>query len=367
MVLRLPRAITGSAHDPPVRKPVRDLGRRRNRNGTKAMPVEFKDYYAILGVPEDASEEEIKKAFRKLARQYHPDVATDKKAAEERFKEINEAYEVLSDPEKRKRYDALRAHGRAGEPFMPPPGWESRSWTSPDGRSHFEVHFGGTGFSDFFERYFGGGRFRGFEPWMEEEWVGDTFAERTASRRGADIEGDILVTLDEVFRGSVRTVSLQRVHPATGQTETHTFKVRIPPGVQEGQMIRVPGKGAEGVGGGPPGDLYLRVRLAAHPDFRVRGLDLYHDLTLTPWEAVLGTTVTIPLPDGPVTIRVPPGSSSGRQLRVRSRGLPGPGGRRGDLYAVVNIAVPEPHELTAEERRLWEQLRECSRFEPRVH
>jgi len=333
------------------------------------MPVEFKDYYAILGVPENASEEEIKKAFRKLARQYHPDVATDKKAAEEKFKEINEAYEVLSDPEKRRRYDALRAYGgRAGEPFTTPPGWESRGWTSPDGTSHFEFHFGGTGFSDFFERYFGGGRFHGFEPWMEEELgaAGEGFADRMFSRRGADIEGDILVTLDEVFHGSVRTVTLPRVNPRTGQTETHTFKVRIPPGVQEGQRIRVPGKGGEGQAGGPPGDLYLRVRLAAHPDFRVRGADLYYDLALAPWEAVLGCQVAIPLPDGSVTIRVPPGSGSGRQLRVRGRGLPkGSSGERGDLYAVIHVQVPDPATLTPEERRLWERLRDISRFQPR--
>ncbi|MCS7091094.1 MAG: J domain-containing protein [Verrucomicrobiota bacterium] len=327
------------------------------------MAVEFKDYYAILGVPEDATEEDIKKAFRKLARQYHPDVATDKKVAEEKFKEINEAYEVLSDPQKRKRYDALRVHGRAGEPFTPPP-WEPSSWTRPDGRAHFEFHFGGTGFSDFFERYFGGGHFRGFDSWIEEELEADAGG-RPFSGRGADIEGDLLVTLDEVFHGSVRTISVQRVNPLTGQTQTDTFKVRIPPGVREGQMIRVPGKGAESKGGGAPGDLYLRVRFAAHPEFRVRGADLYYELALAPWEAVLGCTVNIPVPDGPVTIRVPPGTSSGRQLRVQGKGLPQAGDTRGDLYAVVTIAVPEPHELTLQERNLWEQLRKIARFQPR--
>lgn len=332
------------------------------------MPVEFKDYYAILGVPRDASEEEIKKAFRKLARQYHPDVAKDKKAAEEKFKEINEAYEVLSDPEKRRRYDALGSHWRQGEAFTPPPGWEHRAWTSPDGAQHFEFHFGGTGFSDFFERFFGGGRFRDLGVFMEEgPGSGAEFVERGFARRGADVEGDILVTLDEVFHGSVRTVSLQRVNARTGESETHSFKVRIPPGVQEGQIIRIPGKGGEGWGGGPPGDLYLRVRMAAHPDFRVRGSDLYYDLPLAPWEAVLGCTVTIPLPDGPVTIRVPPGTNSGQQLRVRGRGLPqGSSGARGDLYAVVTVQVPEAAELTPQERELWERLRQISRFQPRA-
>lgn len=336
------------------------------------MPVEFKDYYAILGVPRDASEEDIKKAFRKLARQYHPDVARDKKAAEEKFKEINEAYEVLSDPAKRKKYDTLGAQWQTGAGFEPPPGWESARgarWASPDGTQAFEFHFGGTGFSDFFEQFFGRG---GLDDLLRQARAGrgagvssrEDFAETAAAgRRGQDIEGDLLVTLEEAFHGAVRSLSLQKTDPRTGRTETHTFKVRIPAGVQDGQTIRVPGKGGEGVGGGPPGDLYLHVRLAAHPWFRARGSDLYYDLDLAPWEAVLGATVEIPTLDGQVTVRIPPGTSSGRQLRVRGRGLPRGTGDRGDLYVVVTIEVPD--HLSAEERHLWEQLRRASHFNPR--
>jgi len=328
------------------------------------MPVEFKDYYATLGVPRDASNEEIKKAFRKLARQYHPDVAKDKKTAEEKFKEINEAYEVLGDPPKRKKYDELGANWKEGAGFQPPPGWQDRAARSSDGAQTYEFHFGGTGFSDFFERFFGGsGRF-GF-PSGEDGFDAQPFSQPRGPARGSDIEGDILVTLDEVMNGSVRTISLQRVNPTTGQTETHNFKVRIPAGVQEGQTIRIPGKGEEGSDGGTPGDLYLRVRLAAHPDFRVRGADLYYELDVSPWEAVLGTTVSVPTLEGRVNVRIPPATNNSQQLRVRGRGLPKgqSGGEGGDLYAVVNVQLPR--QLSDEERALWEKLSSVSRFNPR--
>jgi curved DNA-binding protein len=327
------------------------------------MPVEFKDYYATLGVPRDASDEDIKKAFRKLARQYHPDVAKDKKAAEEKFKEINEAYEVLGDPQRRRKYDQLGARWKEGADFEPPPGWQAHAGRDPGGAQTYEFHFGGTGFSDFFERFFGrGGRF-GF-PFAADGFDAEQVRQPPGPARGSDIEGDILVTLDEVMNGSVRAISLQRANPSSGQTETHNFKVRIPPGVQEGQTIRVPGKGEEGAGGAGPGDLYLRVRLAAHPEFRARGADLYYDLDLAPWEAVLGTTVSVPTLDGRVNVRIPPGTNNGRQLRVRDRGLPqGQQGGRGDFYVVVNIQLP--HKLNDEERALWEKLGRVSRFNPR--
>ena len=328
------------------------------------MPVEFKDYYATLGVPRDASDVDIKKAFRKLARQYHPDVAKDKKTAEEKFKEINEAYEVLGDPQKRKKYDQLGARWTEGADFEPPPGWSGGAGRSPDGARTYEFHFGGTGFSDFFEQFFGrGGRF-GF-PFAEEGFNGEQFGPPPGPARGSDIEGDILVTLDEVMNGSVRAISFQRSSPRAGQTEAHNFKVRIPPGVQEGQTIRVPGKGEEGANGASPGDLYLRVRYAAHPEFRARGADLYYDLDLAPWEAVLGTTVSVPTLDGRVNVRIPPGTNNSQQLRVRGRGLPKAqrGGERGDLYVAVNVQLPQ--QLSDEERALWEKLSRVSRFNPR--
>ncbi|HEY9173077.1 MAG TPA: J domain-containing protein [Verrucomicrobiae bacterium] len=337
------------------------------------MPVEFKDYYAILGVPRSATDTEIKKAFRKLAREYHPDVAKDKKIAEEKFKEINEAYEVLSDPAKRKKYDALGANWNRGGGFEPPPGWQQdrdTRWSGPDGSQHYEFHFGGTGFSDFFEQFFGGGRGGGFEDVLRQAAARGTgghaeFDGHTEpAQRGQDIEGDLLVTLEEALRGSVRSISLRRINPRSGQAETHTFKVRIPSGVQDGQTIRVPGQGGNGSREGLAGDLYLHVRLAAHPHFRPRGADLYHDLDLAPWEAVLGCTVEAPTLDGKVTVRIPPGTNNGQQLRVRGRGLPrGSGGERGDLYVVVNVEMPK--HISDEERAAWEQLARISKFNPR--
>ena len=326
------------------------------------MAVAFKDYYAALGVPRDATPEAIKSAFRKLARQYHPDVAKDKKTAEEKFKEINEAYEVLSDPEKRRKYDELGADWERG---VPPPAGGRAGWTRADGGGE-EFHFGGTGFSDFFEQFFGQGRrghaFNGrFGRGRGAEFAG---AEPEYAERGADVEGDILVTLDEVMHGSVRNLTLRRANPHTGESETETFKVRIPPGAQDARRIRVPSKGQPGIGDAPAGDLYLRVRIAAHPDFEIRGADLYYDLDLAPWEAVLGAQVVVPTLDGSIKLRVPAGTTSGQELRVRGRGLPrAKGGERGDFYAVVRVQTPA--EIGDAEKELWEKLRQASRFNPR--
>jgi curved DNA-binding protein len=324
------------------------------------MPVEFKDYYATLGVARAATEDEIKKAFRSLARRYHPDVAKDKKTAEEKFKEINEANEVLSDPVKRKKYDELGARWQEDGRPESPPGSQGRGARSAAGGQAPEFHFTGTGFSDFFEQFFGGGSRYGFESGGRDF---DTES-RAEERRGADVEGEILVTLAEVMQGTLRGISLRTVDPRTGQTETHTFQVRIPSGAMEGRRIRVPGKGEPGVGGAPAGDLYLRVRHAAHPDFRVRGADLYSDVDLAPWEAVLGTTIVARSFEGPIKVRIPPATNPGAQLRVRGHGLPkGRGGERGDLYIVANIQIPP--QLTEKEKSLWEELGRTSRFNPR--
>lgn len=325
------------------------------------MAAEFKDYYAILGVGRDASDEEIKKAFRKLARLYHPDVAKDKKTAEGKFKEINEANEVLSDPEKRKRYDELGAHWNDPVGAAPPRGGPGRTWQrGADGAERGEFHFGGTGFSDFFEQFFGRGG-RSASSFEEEPYGQDAPRQRS----GRDIEGDILITLDEVVNGSERTISLQRSDPYSGKTINQTFKVRIPPGAEVGRRIRVPGKGEEGIGGGSAGDLFLKVRVEAHPDFRVRGNDLVYDLDLAPWEAVLGTSVNVPTLSGRIKMQVPAGTTQGRQLRVRGQGLPRRGStERGDLYVVVSIQVPE--HISAEERDLWQKLSQTSSFNPRL-
>lgn len=323
------------------------------------MPLEFKDYYRVLGVDRNASDAEIRKAFRKLARQYHPDIAKDKHQAEIRFKEINEANEVLTDPVKRRKYDELGAN------------WNRPERQGPESESRFgsrhgegtEFHFDGTGFSDFFEEFFGrrGRPSGGFSPFgrMEDNEIkGESFAQR-----GQDIEGDLLVTLDEVMNGSLRMIRLQRTDPHTGQSTHQTLRVKVPPGVREGQLIRLSGKGQEGIGGGDPGHLYLHVTYAKHPDFRVRGADLYYDLELTPWEAVLGATVHIQTLDGIVSLKIPSGTVAERQIRLRGKGLPAGNGSRGDLYAIVSIQVPS--HLTSAQKILWEQLAAQSTFNPR--
>jgi curved DNA-binding protein len=318
------------------------------------MPVQYKDYYEILGVPRSASDAEIKKAFRKLAREYHPDVAKDKKRAEEKFKEVNEAYEVLGDPAKRKKYDELGANWKSGADFRPPPGWETFQGGQTfrgrgAGGQEFEFHFGGTGFSDFFEQLFGsmGRRRSGFSSFRN-------FEEQEFAERGRDVEGDILVTLEEAARGSIRTVTVRR----NSKTETH--QVRIPPGVTEGQRLRLAGRGEHGSGGGEAGDLYLRVRLAKHPDFEVNGHNLIYEAELAPWEAALGTELSIPTLDGRVNIKIPAGTQSGQKLRVRGRGL----GKNGDLFVVAKIVVPV--KMSDMEKKLWEQLKRESKFNPRI-
>jgi curved DNA-binding protein len=341
------------------------------------MPVKYKDYYEMLGVPRSASDAEIKKAFRKLAREYHPDVAKNKKGAEERFKEINEAYEVLSDPGKRKRYDELGPNWQAGAEFRPPPGWQSTQGfrgRAPGGEE-FEFQFGGTGFSDFFEQLFGraAGRSRG----------GVFTNDEPGPERGQDVEGDIMVTLEEAMRGSVRSISVRRgavcqtcggtgrrgrqVCPACGGAgqilKTETYQVKIPPGVTEGQRLRIPGRGEAGVSGGGAGDLYLRVRLAKHPDFQVDGHNLTYEAELAPWEAVLGANIQVPTLNGQVSIKIPPGTQNGQKLRVRGRGLPQRDGGSGDLLVMTRIEVPSS--VTESERRVWEQLARESGFNPR--
>jgi curved DNA-binding protein len=313
-------------------------------------------------VPRTASDDELKKTFRKLARQYHPDVARDKKKAEEKFKEINEAYEVLGDSAKRKKYDELGANWKSGADFRPPSGWEHFSGgQNSRGRSaaggDFETHFGGTGFSDFFEELFGARRRGGAGGFGRSP----NFSEEEFAERGRDIEGDILVTLEEAMRGSVRAVNIRHNVGRSVKTETH--QVKIPPGVTDGQKLRVAGRGETGAGGGAAGDLYLRVRLARHPDFEVEDHNLIYEAELAPWEAVLGANLSVPALDGRVNIKIPPGTQNGQKLRVRGRGLPGRSGARGDLIVVTRVAVPA--KVTDPEKKLWEQLARESKFSPR--
>jgi curved DNA-binding protein len=297
------------------------------------MPVASRDYYEVLGVPRDASTEEIRRAYRKLAREHHPDVNKEA-GAEERFKEIAEAYEVLGDAEKREQYDRMGAGWRTARNASSPP---------PGGFEDVRVRFGddaGFGdFSDLFESMFGGRGGAGF----------------ARTRRGADVEAELELSLEEAATGGHRWVRL---------ADGRSYEVTIPRGVRDGQRIRLAGEGAAGAGGGPLGDLFLRVRLRPHPRFRLEGDDLRTQLPVSPWEAALGATVELTTLDGTAQVKVPAGSSCGRRLRLRGEGMPRAGGNRGDLYAEVRIVVPK--KLTRAERKAFAQLAEASHFDPRA-
>lgn len=313
------------------------------------MAVKYKDYYDVLGVPRTASQEEIQKKYRRLARQYHPDVNKNQ-GAEEKLKEINEAYEVLKDPDKRKRYDTLGANWRAGQDFNPPPGWEN-----------VRVDFGqagrGGGFSDFFESLFGRGA-HGFD-------FGG-FGAAQADAVGQDQEAEIVVALEEAYRGATKSFALESTEPdgAGVRRAPRNYRVKIPPGIAEGAKIRLGGQGGRGSGRARAGDLYLRVRIAPHPVFKPQGHDLETEVWVTPWEAALGAKVAAPTLDGPVSITLPAGTQSGQRLRLRGKGLRKRGeNERGDLYARIQIAVPKA--LSETERQLFEELARQSPFKPR--
>ncbi len=349
------------------------------------MSVEFEDYYKVLTVDRGATQQEIQKAYRKLARKYHPDVSKEEDA-EEKFKKVNEAYEVLKDPETRKKYDQLGKNwknfqGPGG--FQPPPGWENMRVNM--GGGGFEDLFGGrgggagghAGFSDFFNIFFGGaapgaqpggfnfedlGGFGGAAP-----GAGRARAQ-ARPRKGRSHEATVRVSLSDVAGGAEREIALPvREQMPDGRVVQHTktYKVKIPAGTTDGTVIRLAGQGEPGAAGGQPGDLRLRVEIAPHPDFDVDGHDLYTDLYLAPWEAALGAKVPVKTLDGEVTLTIPQGSQSGSKLRLRGKGLPKKnGGKSGDLYARLLVRVPD--ELTDRERELYEALRDASEFDPRA-
>jgi len=333
------------------------------------MAVKFKDYYAILGVSRTATEDEIKKAFHKLARQFHPDLNPGDAAAEDKFKELNEAYEVLSDAEKRKRYDELGPNWQVGGDFTPPPGW-ARGRTGFGG---FDDRFAGEptgGFSDFFETLFGGSR---------GARAGPGFA-----MRGVDVEAALSLTLEDIQHGATRTFTLQTTercascggsgtqndqlcsvcHGAGVVRRPKTLSVHIPISVREGSVIRLAGQGEPGTGNAPAGDLYLRVHVMPHPVFAVVGDDdLQLELPVTPWEVALGAKVTVPTLNGSVEMTIPAGSQGGQRLRVRGKGMSRQGDGAGDLYVKLKIVVPS--QLSVDERELFEKLAATSGFRPR--
>lgn len=308
--------------------------------------MKYKDYYDILGVKRDTSDSDIKKAYRQLAHRYHPDVSKDP-GGEEKFKEIAEAYQTLKDPEKRAAYDQLGSH-RAGQDFRPPPDWEKQ---------------------------FAGARFSFDDIDLADLFAGIAGSRPRGSRSGSpaampgqDYEVTVHITLEEAYRGTLVDLDLGvpeydtegRLHRVA-----RTVKARIPKGATDGQKLRLAGKGGRGFNGGRDGDLYLNIVLHAHPLYRVRGHDIYIDLPLTPWEAALGATVEVPTLAGKVRLKVPPGTSAGKNLRIAKRGLPKPRGDEGDLYAVVQIVVPTV--LSERERALFRELAEASAFNPRGH
>ncbi|MDX2111725.1 MAG: J domain-containing protein [Verrucomicrobiota bacterium] len=328
------------------------------------MATGFKDYYKILGVTATASTEEIQKAFRKLARLYHPDVTKNKATGEAKFKEINEAYHVLRDPEQRKRYDELGANWQ-DQPYSPPQRRRAPTTGSPRTRRGASqsaddfYEYGGTGYSDFFESFFGnqGSGFKRHSPTVDSD--DDGFVER-----GEDFETDLVITLEEAVHGSQRTLTMR--HPGDGLAEdsTTSFQVRIPPGMREGMKIRVTGKGHPGTGSGANGDLYLRISYAHHPDFTVKGADLYCDLDVAPWEAVLGAKVNLPTLDGVKSLTIPAGTTTDDQLRLRGLGLPVDKTSRGNLHVIVKIQLPKT--ITPAQKALWEKLeKESASFKPR--
>jgi curved DNA-binding protein len=325
--------------------------------------MEFKDYYKILGVTKTTAQEDIRRAFRKLAKKYHPDVAKDKKTAETKFKEINEAYEVLGDADKRKKYDQLGSSW--DQPASPGaygrPSYGAGPSRRPSGGT--EYHFEGTGFSDFFEQFFGGSGGGAASNPFGNAGRGPSRG-RPMSADGEDHEAEILVTLEEALRGSERSISLRKVAVGQSQPEMQTLKIRIPAGVKEGQRIRLSGQGEAGVGQGTAGDLYLKIKFSQHPHYRVKGQDLFYDLDLAPWEAVLGAKVTVRTLDGDdVSVTVPAGVQAGTQLRLRGKGLPDAQKVRQDLFLKISIEIPET--LEEGERKLWEKLAQGSKFEPR--
>lgn len=305
--------------------------------------MEFKDYYSTLGIKRDATPEEIKRAYRKKARQYHPDVSKEADA-EERFKEVQEAYAVLKDPEKREAYDRFGKDWKAGQDFSPPPGWEREFASQGDPFAQ------AGGFSDFFESLFGGAAPRG----------DDRYAHITA--RGQDAHAKITISLEDAYAGVNRALTLSTSERGAREAATRTLSVRIPAGVTAGQRIRLAGQGGPGFGGRPNGDLFIEISFAPHRLFRPEDRDLYLELPIAPWEAALGSAIPVPTLGGKVELKIPAGSQSGNKLRLKGRGLPGD--PPGNQYVVLSIVTPIAD--TAAARTLYERMEKEFSFDPRA-
>ena len=313
--------------------------------------MEYKDYYQLLGVAKDATQKDIKRAYRKLARKYHPDVSSESDA-EDRFKEMGEAYEVLKDPEKRAAYDQLGANYQAGQNFTPPPDWDAGFEFSGGGFTREKA----SQYSDFFENLFG----QQFEPDFHQQ-RGSRFQD---PRQGQDHHAKVFIDLEDSYQGSNRSITL-RVPEVDPQghvmTKNRTLNVRIPRGVRQGQKIRLAGQGSVAMNNGKPGDLYLEIEFNAHSLYKVEGSDVYLELPIAPWEAILGAKIKAPTPEGHIDLTIPPGSASGRKLRLKGRGIPGK--TPGDLYVVLRIALPPAD--TDQARALYQKMAQELAFNPR--
>ncbi len=311
------------------------------------MAVRFQDYYEILGVPRDAPQDAIKKSYRKLARKYHPDM-NQAAGSEEKFKQAAEAYEVLGDPENRKKYDRLGRNWKMGQEFTPPPGFEGVQFNFSGGGG------GGGGFSDFFSSLFGGGG-----PGMRGFGGGGGRAPRP--RQGRSHEVELQISFEEAFHGTRKNFGLQ----VSGQEgpSTREYDLKIPPGTTPGATMRLSGQGEKGSQGGRDGDLLVKIQLAPDPRYRLDGRDVTTTLKVAPWEAALGAEVAVPTPDGEVELRLPSGSQSGQKLRLKGRGFPNAKGPQGDMFVEIMVVVPQT--LSDEERELFEKLSQVSQFKPR--
>lgn len=310
--------------------------------------MDFKDYYTVMGLERDASQDEIKRAYRKLARKYHPDVSK-RPDAEARFKELGEAYAVLRDPEKRAAYDQLGSDWKAGQEFRPPPDWDAGFEFSGGFRGD-----DGSQFSDFFESLFG----HGFDASRGARPSGGL------RKQGEDHHAKVMIRLEDAYRGATRNITLRtpELDPSGHvTTKQRTLQVRIPKGVRQGQHIRLAGQGSPGLGGGKPGDLYLEIEFESHPLYKVEGKDVHVELPVAPWEAALGATVKAPTPDGPVDLKIPAGTTRARKLRLRKRGIPGD--PPGDLYVTTTITLP-PADTDAA-RDLYRKMERDLDFDPR--
>ncbi len=299
--------------------------------------MEYKDYYKIMGLTRDASQDEIKRSYRKLARKFHPDISKEPNA-EARFKEIAEAYEVLKDPVKRKSYDRIDPNMRSGQSFQPPPDWGYASEFTASG-------FGETGFSDFFELLFG--------------------RQRTRQSRGQDQHAKLFIDLESTFYGATQSFTLQTMErSAQGlpQRVDRTLHVKIPPGIKEGQQLRLKNQGSGNAGQESRGDLYLEIHFNAHPFYRPEGRDLHMQLPVTPWEAALGAMVRVPTPKGIINVKIPPDSNSGSKLRLKGRGIPG--NPAGDIYLTLTVMAPPAD--NEQVRALYQQISEAQPYNPRA-